>query len=42
MMSGIITEDRSWRSPYGLHYSEEEIAVPGIAYSILVRIVRWT
>jgi hypothetical protein len=42
MMSDIVADDQTWRSPNGLHYSEQEIAVPGIACSILVRIVRWT
>ena len=42
MMNDIITEDQTRWGAYGLHFSEQEIAVPGIAYSILVRIVRWT
>jgi hypothetical protein len=42
MTSDIITGDQTWRSPDRLHYSEELIAVPGIVFSILVRIGRWS
>jgi hypothetical protein len=42
MMIGIIEMDQTWRSPDGLHYSEEEIAVPGTSSCMLIRIVRWS
>ena len=42
MMSDIIAGNQTWRGPEGLHFSEEEIAVPGISACLIVRIVRWT